>query len=381
MQSIEALLEEHGSLRDIFVQSFEQSYSPIVITDAQLENPGPRILYINAAFTQMTGYSREEIIGQTPRILQGERTDRTTLDRLKTTIAKGEFFQGKAINYHKNGSEYFVEWNISPIKDTQGCITHYISMQQNISAQVRLEEERERHLISQARLAAVGEIMDVTMHQWQQPLSAIYMAAGSIQMAQESPDEKTSETITHMSRMIEEGVDLMTKTLKSFRSFVRRGSKIEHFELNSAIESLLFLFQKIFEKENIQITFERSPNEIYIRGSAVELKQVFLSLLTNSRDAIRGQQVSSPAGCGHIHICVNACDDGVVVRYEDDGGGIPEALLPQIFEMGFSTKGDQGSGIGLGISHRIIEHMRGSIVVQNSSDGAMFTITLPSEEG
>ncbi len=102
---------------------------PIIITDAQLEQPGPRIVFANRAFCSSTGYSEKELLGQTPRLLQGPRTNRALMDTLVERLKGGEPFQGETINYRKDGVPYRANWNISPICDDNGKITHYVSFQ------------------------------------------------------------------------------------------------------------------------------------------------------------------------------------------------------------------------------------------------------------
>jgi diguanylate cyclase (GGDEF)-like protein/PAS domain S-box-containing protein len=128
----------------LFGACVEQAYDAVVITDAQLDRPGPTIIYVNPAFEAMTGYSREEIIGQSPRILQGPKTDRGTLDRMRRSLAAGQFFEGRTVNYRKDGTTFHMEWSVSPVRDTAGTLTHYVAVQRDITPQVVLESELER---------------------------------------------------------------------------------------------------------------------------------------------------------------------------------------------------------------------------------------------
>lgn len=114
----------------------------IVITKADaLDEPfGPRIVYVNAAFTQMTGYTSGEVIGKTPRILQGELTSRTQLNRIRVALQSGLPIRTELINYHKDGSTYWIEINLVPIPDSDGKITHFVSVQRNISECKRNQE-------------------------------------------------------------------------------------------------------------------------------------------------------------------------------------------------------------------------------------------------
>ncbi|MFP4208814.1 MAG: diguanylate cyclase [Wenzhouxiangella sp.] len=121
----------------------EQAFNSVVITDARFDHGGPLIIKCNPAFSRMTGYGIDELIGRSPRMLQGPDTDPTVIDELRRCLHEGRFFQGSTINYRKDGTPYYVEWNISPIKDRDGKICNFVSLQQNITARVRAESERD----------------------------------------------------------------------------------------------------------------------------------------------------------------------------------------------------------------------------------------------
>lgn len=129
----------HGHYNDIVGQlqllecAVKQDYDSILITELDLELPGPRIVYVNDGFTKMTGYTKEEVIGETPRILQGPKTDRKVLDRLKQRLLDGRSFFGHTVNYRKDGREFIIQWDIHPLTDEQGQITHWVSYQRDIS--------------------------------------------------------------------------------------------------------------------------------------------------------------------------------------------------------------------------------------------------------
>ncbi|MDR5897579.1 diguanylate cyclase [Halomonas vilamensis] len=126
--------------------AMEHSFNAVVITTADLDLPGPTIIYVNAAMTCMSGYTREELLGATPRLLQGPKTDRETLDRLRESLNAGESFDAITVNYRKDGSPYDVEWNLSPVRNETGTITHFVSIQRDITSSV--EDQRQRQLLS-----------------------------------------------------------------------------------------------------------------------------------------------------------------------------------------------------------------------------------------
>jgi PAS domain S-box-containing protein len=130
--SIELLAAAIGSAKD-----------SIIITDTQLDQPGPTIVYVNASFTKMTGYTAQEVIGKSPRMLQGPETDRQVINRIRTTLSNGEWFDGKAINYRKDGSTFINEWHIEPIMTEDGQINHFLAIQHDVTERERIYQALE----------------------------------------------------------------------------------------------------------------------------------------------------------------------------------------------------------------------------------------------
>lgn len=130
--------ERHLNLLE---NAIENDYDSILITELELEKPGPQIVYVNNGFTKITGYSREEVIGKTPRILQGPKTDQDVLDRLKNRLKNGRAFFGQTVNYRKDGTEFINQWDIHPLTDAEGNITHWVSYQHDITERKRAEEK------------------------------------------------------------------------------------------------------------------------------------------------------------------------------------------------------------------------------------------------
>jgi PAS domain S-box-containing protein len=129
----------------------------VVITEAEpIDEPGLRIIYVNEAFTKITGYSPEEVLGKTPRILQGTKTDRAELDKIQSALSRWESVTVEVINYRKNGSEYWNEFSIVPVADRTGWYTHWIAIQRDTTERKQAEqalrhsEERFRSLIENA---------------------------------------------------------------------------------------------------------------------------------------------------------------------------------------------------------------------------------------
>ena len=108
---------------------------PVLITRADLDLPGPTIVASSPGMSALTGYAAEELVGRNPRFLQGPLTDRAVLTRLRAACERGEHFVGEAVNYRKDGSSYIVQWTVDPVRDRAGRITHFFSLQRDITAQ------------------------------------------------------------------------------------------------------------------------------------------------------------------------------------------------------------------------------------------------------
>jgi PAS domain S-box-containing protein len=145
---MENRLLEAEQLLKLLETAVAQAKEAVLITGAQLESPGPEILFVNPAFSEMTGYSQEEVLHKTPRILQGPKSDRAMLTELREALSRGEPFSGETVNYRKDGSEYYVEWDITPIRSSGGQISHFLSIQRNVTAR-RLAENQLRDLLRQ----------------------------------------------------------------------------------------------------------------------------------------------------------------------------------------------------------------------------------------
>lgn len=134
-------LQSNSNDSMILLESMTQS---ILITTPELDFPGPYIIYLNKAFEEMTGWSREEIIGKNPRILQGPKTDLSIFKNLRRSMNKGEVWRGKTINYKKDGTEFYMEWSISPVFDKNGKLDQLLAVQNDITENVKIEKRLEK---------------------------------------------------------------------------------------------------------------------------------------------------------------------------------------------------------------------------------------------
>jgi two-component system CheB/CheR fusion protein len=136
----------------------------VCVTDAELDQPGPKILFVNDQFERLTGYTAAEMVGRTPRMLQGPKSRREVLDRLKRSLREERFFQGQTVNYRKDGTEFLMAWSISQVNDPTGKPLAYLAVQQDAGASVAEEmmaEVRRNHLNVLGRIDARLETLEV----------------------------------------------------------------------------------------------------------------------------------------------------------------------------------------------------------------------------
>jgi PAS domain S-box-containing protein len=143
----------------LFKTAIEHDNESVIIMTSQPDPPGPEIVYVSPAFTRLTGYAPEDVIGKTPHILQGPETDSSLLRRLYKNCVTGEVFHGETINYRKDRSEIHLEWTARPVRNETGEVTHFAAAHRDVTERRRVEEElhrREEELRSLFDLSAVG---------------------------------------------------------------------------------------------------------------------------------------------------------------------------------------------------------------------------------
>jgi signal transduction histidine kinase len=217
----------------------------------------------------------------------------------------------------------------------------------------------------------MGEMINNIAHQWRQPLNSVGLYVQSLLLHYDeghftreflqSTSDETMKLIRHMSR-----------TIDDFRDFFRSDKEMIEFSPEALVQMTVSLVHDGFTSNRIDIV-SRVHDSPIIHGYFNQLCQVLLNILLNARDAIVERKIAS----GRV-ILDSAVEDGrAVILITDNAGGIPVEIIDRIFEPYFSTKGVQGTGIGLFMSKKIIEnHMGGRITVRNTDDGAEFRIVI-----
>ena len=235
----------------------------IVITEDELEWPGPKILFVNPAMTRITGYRADELIGQTPRLLQGQRTNRKQIARMRQQLSEGKSYLCDTVNYRKDGSEYDVELHVSPILDAAGKVTHFVAVHRDITEQKRIEDQlrqRDAELAHVSRAGTMGEMASALAHELTQPLGAIAnYAGGCIDLLDrgDPPPADLSKTL----RQINEQVLRTGKIVQRLKGFVSRTNpQRSTLDLNEVVREVEQLLLEEKRRKQVRLRLELDPH-------------------------------------------------------------------------------------------------------------------------
>ena len=252
-----------------------------------------------------------------------------------------------------------------------GTLFWSLRLKREIKRRIILEEENERMLMQQAKHAALGEMMDAVAHQWKQPLNAIVMMNELLLMEYKEGTLDEKFLLEH-KKDIDTQVEHLLNTLSEFRTFFRPEKKPEKFNLKASIDGVLLLVKDDLLKHTIDVAFV-CDESIEISAIKNEFKHVILNIVSNARDAFVENNISNRK----LSIIVKQHDEYLEIRIEDNAGGIPDEILPKIFESNFTSKEEgKGTGIGLYISQQIVHKMGATLEAYNIENGAAFRLCI-----
>lgn len=212
-----------AELQSLLAAATHVARNSVCITDADLDPPGPRIVYVNPAFERMTGYTAAEVLGRDPRFLQGPATDRRVLDRLRTDLEAGRPFQGETMNYRKDGTPFTMAWRIAAVRGPDGRPTHYVAAQDDLTA-LRSTEQRVRSLADQLQGALLPSLpaFDLVEIAWRyRPVAGHAMVGGDWYDAVELADGSVAVLLGDSSGHDDEATALMGELRYTCRGLLR----------------------------------------------------------------------------------------------------------------------------------------------------------------
>lgn len=360
----------------LYSQAMEQSGEAIIVTDT-----AGSIEHVNPAFTQITGYSEDEVIGKNARILKSGNQRTGFYRQMWHSIAAGNVWQKKVVNRKKSGEFYPCMLTVSPIKNSRGEIAHFIGIQQDLEAFEMMEQQFHQS----QKMEAIGTLVGGIAHDFNNTLAGI---TGNIYLAKKAaadlPD--VQQRLNSINTLAFSAASMIQKLL----TFSRKGIVQKHaFEFVPFIKETIKLHQ-VSIPESIKLNVNIQPEHMQVFGDINQLQQALMNVLNNAMDAV--ESVESP----EISFTVSAYDPDasfyekfpeseagryVLIAVEDNGIGMPQENLVHIFEPFFTTK-EQGKGTGLGLAMVFgsVQTHKGQVEVSTSDQpptGTIVRIYLP----
>jgi PAS domain S-box-containing protein len=348
----------------------------VIITEAEsIDEPGPRILYVNEAFTRITGYTPEEVLGKTPRILQGPKTDQGELQRLRSALVKWESVTVEVINYRKDGSEFWNEFSLVPVADEKGWYTHWIAVQRDTTARKRADEirlalEREKELS-----ALKTRFFSMASHEFRTPLSTALAAAQVLENSQVEWDNH-EKRLRNLHR-IQDAVRNMVQLLDDILTINRAESG--NLAFNPVALNLELYCRHFVEEMQLsaggqhQITFTCKGKAGAMHLDEKLLRSILSNLLSNS--------IKYTPNGGHIWLTLVFEARAAVIGVRDEGIGIPVEDRRRLFEpfhRGRNVRTVPGTGLGLVVVKKCVDLHQGTIeMISEVGVGTTCQITLP----
>ncbi len=261
-------------------------------------------------------------------------------------------------------------------KKTNELSTLNKNLKQEVEKEVEKNRKKDQQLIHQSRLAQMGEMISMIAHQWRQPLAAISATSASIEL-KASLNRLNNDLAIEKAQDISKFSQHLSSTIDDFRDFFKPNKEKKEVTYDEIVRSVFGIIETSLTNKNIQLQQELNCHETF-NTYPNELKQVVLNLIKNAEDVLLDKQTVDPT----IKIVTYTKKDKYILEVSDNGGGVPEEIIDNIFDPYFSTKeGKDGTGLGLYMSKTIIEnHCDGLLSIENGSYGAIFKIALYGEE-
>ena len=319
------------------------------------------IVWSNPAFAALTGYTNDESLGMNAQELLQLGTATELDPALSEAILAGQSWSGEMTIRRKDGSLYPEAQTITPVKDGDGAITHFISIRTDLTAQRHLE----RQLRESQKMEAVGQLAAGVAHEFNNLLQALMSMSAIIRFRAGNPEVSTMGA--DMESLIKRGAGLTQQLLLFSR---HRLIEKAHLDLNEELQKASELLRHLIP-ETVRIVVEMSPEPLSFEGDSGQIQQVLLNLAINARDAM--------AAGGTLTLRDGRAGDEVFLDVEDTGHGIDAATRARLFEPFFTTKEPgKGTGLGLAVAHGIVEQHGGHIeVLGRPGEGTLFRVFLP----
>ena len=363
---------------DVLVKSIEHSNIAHTISriDGDME-----LVYVNQAFLNVTGYTREEVIGRNCRFLQGPGTDRNTVRAIRESIAAFATIEIEILNYRKDGTSFPNHLRMAPVYDSDGILIAYLGVQSDVThfyQSQRFEQERQK-------MEALGRMAGNVSHEIKNTLQPVKLMSDLLKDWKSLSEDKLKRCL----EILTENVDIADKVAQDVLRFSRRASsEIETVDAAILRQDVIRFVRNLLQANTgfeLSVAATSSEDPMFVRVRRNHVYQVLINLVNNAIFAMEG--------AGKLTLLWNREDIGparalelslkagtyLVIGIQDTGCGIEEKNIGEIFSPFFSTKPPgEGTGLGLSVSYRMAREWEGTLAfVSESKVGSTFYLYIP----
>ncbi len=352
----------------------------VVITDAE-----GRAVYVNPAFTALTGYSSAEVEGQTLGRLATDAHPEAYFARVWADVLAGRSWSGRVVNRRKDASLYTAASTFTPIRDEAGVVRHVVAISQDVTESERDRErllQTEEQLRQAKKLEAIGTLAGGVAHDFNNLLTVILGSAAEVR-ALLPPDAPALEEIAEIEHAGERATALTRQLLAYGRKQILSPRILDPARVVRGIEKLL----RRSVSEQVEFVLRLAPSVRTVEADEAQLGQVLLNLAVNANDAMAGggtlviqTEDSTLLEPTRVGTFIVPPGEYVLLSVSDTGHGIPPDVLPRVFEPFFTTQGvGRGTGLGLATVYGIVAQSGGHLTVESVVDvGTTFKVFFPA---
>ena len=369
-------MEKDFSLEDVV----KLTNDIVIVTEAYpLDAPGPKIVYVNKAFTDVTGFAPKEVIGKTPRILQGPDSDPETRAEIRAALKKKEPVRTVIVNYSKSGRKYWLDINIIPLKDSNGEVTHFAAIERDLTEIKKAEEEIRKKNTQLAELNETkNKFLGIASHDLRNPLYLIRSFSEIIQegtVGDVNPEQKDMlgkiyNASTFMKALLENLLDIS----KIESGKIELEKRIQDFNLT--VRQQVELNQLLARKKNITLHMSLSdvPPLSFDQSAIIQVIGNFI-----------GNAIKFSPPDTDIFIATEKTENDMRFSVRDEGPGLSEEDQKLLFKefqtlSAKPTGGERSTGLGLAIVKKLINLHQGDVGVESRlGGGSTFFFRLPIE--
>ena len=352
-----------------------QSPMTVVITD-----PQGNIEYVNAAFTKSTGFDYEEVLGKNPRIVKSGQVDEQVYQELWQTISMGKVWEGELLNKRKNGEVYWEYTVVSPLRNKENKITHYLAVKEDVTRRKQAESQLKTQNEALIRLnQEKNEFLGIAAHDLKNPLSAIQ---GMAEYIQEEIEELPRDEIVDSAHMIEESAKKMFQLVTNLLDVnAIESGKVnispEIVDIFPIMQTLVKEYTERAKNKNIRIHFEFSESHYPAFVDKHTTQQVLDNLISN---AVKYSPTEKS-----IYTRIVAGQKAVRCEIKDEGQGLSIEDQQKLFGKftrltAKPTGGEHSTGLGLFIVKKLVDAMHGKVWCESElGKGALFIVEFPKQ--